>query len=742
MSATPPESGHNVASVPLAAPGADPSSLASSRLPRTAAMPIAGAFRMSNSDDDGCSDESTPEDNSASVDDFDLALGDENNVDEDDSGSEYSDAAGSFRSRCSLSYLGASPGAGSYVSAPDSWRGMPPPMLATSFDSRYRPNLRPPPQAPRAKHRTPHGVNASAAAETNRQHPHRASAAPGEDPGRTSASTVGMPASPSCALPPMAPKPSPAVVALFIQQTQGPRDYNAVASSSNYRRSVPWRVKLAKMSVQWGLLIKAPRELWIIFCLKFLSSYAYFALALILTIYLTQEFGLSDTSAGWAYGMYGVMSTIMGFLCGWVIDYLGVRKSLIIGGVVGAASRFILALTPSHRTAQFMLYTALPFSECLGIPIMTIGIKRYTNSHNRTFAFSIFYSMMNLAALTVGPLVDYSRRSFREGIVIDLHTVGFEAIFQLSALRIIVFSSALASGAMLLGVMAGIREIEVDDQGNITSFEPNRDDSPWTQTFKVLREPAFWRLTVFTLLIVGVRLVFRHLDATMPKYLTRQFGPEAPFGLIYAINPFLVILLVPLIGLFTRKVDSYSMILWGSWLSALSPFWICIAPRFWTVIMFMVTLSVGEAIYSPRVYEYTMEVSGRGVEGLYSSLSSAPLFSVKLLVGGMSGWLLASFMPANDVTGGNGGVLWAIIGLTSVTSPVLMMLLRSYISPPSEKHARCTKRTISASSYAAVSVTDAVTEFPERLVDDSTPLLSARHPLKLPLSSSNTHGTE
>jgi hypothetical protein len=112
----------------------------------------------------------------------------------------------------------------------------------------------------------------------------------------------------------------------------------------------------------------------------------------------------------------------------------------------------------------------------------------------------------------------------------------------------------------------------------------------------------------------------------MPKYLTRQFGPEAPFGLIYAINPFLVILLVPLIGLFTRKVDSYSMILWGSWLSALSPFWICIAPRFWTVIMFMVTLSVGEAIYSPRVYEYTMEVSGRGVEGLYKSLVCASIF--------------------------------------------------------------------------------------------------------------------
>lgn len=373
------------------------------------------------------------------------------------------------------------------------------------------------------------------------------------------------------------------------------------------------------------------------------------------------------------------MSTVFGFVCGWVIDYLGVRVSLMVGGIVGALSRFILALTPSHRTAHFMLYTALPFSECLGIPIMTIGIKRYTNARNRTFAFSIFYSMMNVAALIVGPVVDWTRSSASEGVVVDLHSVGFEATFELSALRVIVLTSAVATAAMLLGVAAGIREIDVDDSGNITEFEPNRSESPYEQTMAVLREPAFWRLTVFTFLIVGVRLVFRHLDATLPKYLVRQFGPMAPFGEIYAINPFIVIWLVPVVGLMTRSMDSFTMILLGSLLSAVSPFWICLAPRFWTVILFMVTLSIGEAIYSPRVYEYTMEVSGHGVEGLYSSLSSAPLFSVKLLVGGMSGWLLSSFMPATVPEARNGALMWAIIGATSLISPISMFLLRDYL---------------------------------------------------------------
>eukprot|EP00173_Palmaria_palmata_P001990 Plantae.Rhodophyta-Palmaria_palmata.ctg22140.p1 GENE.Plantae.Rhodophyta-Palmaria_palmata.ctg22140~~Plantae.Rhodophyta-Palmaria_palmata.ctg22140.p1 ORF type:complete len:210 (-),score=14.17 Plantae.Rhodophyta-Palmaria_palmata.ctg22140:4-558(-) len=179
------------------------------------------------------------------------------------------------------------------------------------------------------------------------------------------------------------------------------------------------------------------------------------------------------------------------------------------------------------------MYTFLPFSECLGIPVMSICIKRYTNAHNRTFAFSIFYSMMNIAALCAGPLVDLSRFRFAEGLTFDMHRIGFDAIIHITALRIVVFSSAIAAAAMLIGVAMGIREIEVDEQGNVSTFTPDRS-SPMDQTMEVLREPAFWRLTVFTLLIVGVRLVFRHLDCTMPKYLVRQFGPNAPFGLIYS----------------------------------------------------------------------------------------------------------------------------------------------------------------------------------------------------------------
>lgn len=570
----------------------------------------------------------------------------------------------------------ASPGASSLVAKPESWRPFPPPMLASSFDSRQIPSLQTRESASTAGSSTPlYGAAALAAAADVLR--------------RSTPSTSA---------------PTPAVT--VAQQPP--------------KRAPNWRAKLSRAAVQMRALSRAPRELWLVYLLKLLSSYSYFSLSLILTVYLTDEFGMSDYAAGWAYGTYGVMSTLFGIVCGWFIDYCGVRLALLLGAVVGALSRLIMAFTVSPHLTMFMLYTLLPFAESLGIPIMTIAIKRYTNARNRTFAFSLFYSMMNVAALIAGPAVDISRSLFSKGVTWDLRHLGFNRVFEMTGLRIVVLSSAISTAAISLVVLMGIREVEVDESGTVQQFSPNRD-SPLTQTFRVLREAAFWRLTLFTLLLVGVRLVFRHLDATMPKYLVRQFGPQAPYGLVYAINPFLIIILVPFVGLATRGVDSFRMILYGSFVAAASPFWICLAPAYWTVILFMVTLSIGEAVYSPRVYEYTMEVSGRGNEGLYSSLSSAPLFSVKLLVGGMSGWLLTSYMPADGPH--HGATLWAIIGLSSIASPILMFLLRNYISPKEAQASDAAKKggRKRANSRASFGQTPLAPT-------DSTPLVSSARP--------------
>ncbi len=58
----------------------------------------------------------------------------------------------------------------------------------------------------------------------------------------------------------------------------------------------------------------------------------------------------------------------------------------------------------------------------------------------------------------------------------------------------------------------------------------------------------------------------------------RAYGCDAPVGLVYGINPFMIIFMVPLIGALTTNFAHFDMIHYGSYLSAFSPFWIVAFP--------------------------------------------------------------------------------------------------------------------------------------------------------------------
>lgn len=132
--------------------------------------------------------------------------------------------------------------------------------------------------------------------------------------------------------------------------------------------------------------------------------------------------------------------------------------------------------------------------------------------------------------------------------------------------------------------------------------------------------------------MINVRQIFRHLDATWPKYMIREFGPDVPKGTIYAINPILIIVLVPIVSATTSHIDPLVMIHAGSYISAASVFWLVLAPQSINAsILFMIFLSVGESVWSPRLNDYTVSVSEEGREGTYMALSSAPLFLGTLL---------------------------------------------------------------------------------------------------------------
>jgi hypothetical protein len=95
--------------------------------------------------------------------------------------------------------------------------------------------------------------------------------------------------------------------------------------------------------------------------------------------------------------------------------------------------------------------------------------------------------------------------------------------------------------------------------------------------------------------------------------------------------------------------------------------------------LYLTVFSVGEAFYSPRVYEYAASIAPPGQEASYGSLAYLPFLVGKLLIG-TSGWLLATFCPEHGEC--HAGTLWLIFALAASVAPIGLITLRRYIRVP------------------------------------------------------------
>jgi predicted MFS family arabinose efflux permease len=95
----------------------------------------------------------------------------------------------------------------------------------------------------------------------------------------------------------------------------------------------------------------------------------------------------------------------------------------------------------------------------------------------------------------------------------------------------------------------------------------------------------------------------------------------------------IVIVLVPVMTAITSKMNAYKVILYGSFIEAGSVFFLGLGESIVYIILFQVVLSIGEAIYSPRVYDYTANIAPPGREASYMAYSKAPMFFAKVVAG-------------------------------------------------------------------------------------------------------------
>ena len=101
--------------------------------------------------------------------------------------------------------------------------------------------------------------------------------------------------------------------------------------------------------------------------------------------------------------------------------------------------------------------------------------------------------------------------------------------------------------------------------------------------------------------------------------------------------------------------------------------------------------SLGEVIWSPRLYEYTAAIAPEGREASYMGLSYLPMFFARLGEGPLAGALLTRFCPPDvgarlDTTpySQSPQFMNVILAILALSTPILILVFRGVIQKESK----------------------------------------------------------
>ncbi len=500
--------------------------------------------------------------------------------------------------------------------------------------------------------------------------------------------------------------------------------------------------------------LDCPRDLWMLFATKVLEYTAYGAINMTFILWLSKDCGLGDIEAGAYISAWSIGLSVVAMLAGALCDSIGFRKTLLLSAFFLVFSRCFMFWMTDPTLLMIFGFIPLAIGFAVVGPVISVGIKRYTTKEGAAMGFGLFYVLMNVAFAAGGWFFDYMRDVFAEkdamgkiinenaGAVVpylDMHLSTYQLI-QLCGLGFTIISVVF-----IFFLREGVEMTE--DGVKITppeKMEGNFFVSLWKVlkkgahgTFEmissVVKERIFWNFLFMLSLTLFVRFIFFHFHYTFPKYGIRVLGEGAKIGSIYGVlNPVLIVFLVPIVAYFTKKISSYKMLLIGSAISAGSCAiaiipgevfsgltnsvlgelifirWLGMADtmsalmanpptfNYWPLIFFISIFTIGEAVWSPRLMQFTAEIAPKGKEGTYIALSVLPYFAAKFVVGPMSGILVKYYTPLVDKMDAAGNVvldsagkavqivgdisshhmIWVWIGGMAIVTPIGLVAFR------------------------------------------------------------------
>ena len=433
------------------------------------------------------------------------------------------------------------------------------------------------------------------------------------------------------------------------------------------------------------------RAFWVSNSVEALERMAYYAIFIVITLYLSNTLGFNDFEASMISGLFSGGLYLLPIFTGAYADKIGFRRSLIIAFSLLTTGYLGLALLPTFLECTGLVeygevthFNGLQQSSLrwIIVPIMIVlmvggsfikstisaSVAKETTSENRARGYSIFYMLVNIGSFTGKSIVDPLRHIIGEEAYIAINY--FSAAMTLAALVAVIF---LYHSAHTAGEGKSLHDIA-------TGFA---------------RVFTNWRLLSLILIVTGFWIVQQQLYATMPKYVIRMAGEAARPGWIANVNPFVVVVCVGAVTRLMAKRSAITSITIGMFLIPVSPLLMACGNLLESEIiggMSNITLmmivgivfqALAECFISPRYLEYFSLQAPKGEEGLYLGFSHLDSFLSSIFGFGISGILLTKYCPdpalfANHdawvAASANAHYIWYYFAAIGLISAVLLLL--------------------------------------------------------------------
>jgi MFS family permease len=183
-----------------------------------------------------------------------------------------------------------------------------------------------------------------------------------------------------------------------------------------------WQYTIKEITDPFIALFKAPKALWGVNLSYVLEGMCYFGIVGLLAMYFNEYVGLDDIRAGNMVGFLTAGITIAMLVLGATVDFIGVRKSLLLALFLMLIGRVFLAGAPAFSSDQGMWGTIhwISIIGMLGViigygiyqPASYAAVKKFTDKKNAAMGYAMLYALMNLGGFLPGLISPPVRQAF------------------------------------------------------------------------------------------------------------------------------------------------------------------------------------------------------------------------------------------------------------------------------------------------------------------------------------------